>query len=183
MVKPDLPGAVKVLNPASRSRYESSWRCNRVIVKIDQLQFLKGGGRSMTRLFKVFILALGLLMMARCGGPTSYQKADDKSGLGYSDYQVKGNIYYVYVSGVPVSDKEVYRSYWHRRSKELCEGMGFQGYRIIEVKQVDGDPTPMEKSSVFYDRDDPRNRPGETLRDYSRPASVSGKVECLKKSK
>ncbi len=137
----------------------------------------------MTRLFRVAIFALVLPLIAGCGGPTAYQKADDKTGLGYSDYQVKGNIYYIYVSGVPFKDKEVYRSYWHRRSKELCEGLGFQEYRIVEYKQDDGDPTPMEKSSVFYDRDDPRNRPAETLKDYSRPASVSGKVECLKKSK
>ena len=137
----------------------------------------------MARLFKVFIFALVVLMNAGCGGPTSYQKADDHSGLGYSDYQVKDNIYHVYVSGVPVKDKGVYRDYWYRRSKELCEGMGFQEYRIIEYKQDDGDPTPVEKSAVTFDRRDPRYRAPEALKDYSRSASVSGEVECLKKSK
>ena len=140
-------------------------------------------GRIMTRLSKVFAFALVLLMNAGCGGPTPYQKADDRSGLGYSDYRVKDNIYHVYVSGVPVKDKAVYRDYWYRRSKELCEGMGFQAYRIIEYKQDDGDPTPVEKPAVYFDRQDTRNRPAEVLKDYSRSASVSGEVECLKKSK
>jgi hypothetical protein len=124
-----------------------------------------------------------LLMNAGCGGPTPYQKADDHSGLGYSDYQVKDNIYHVLVSGVPVKDKGVYRDYWYRRSKELCEGMGFQEYRIIEYKQDDGDPTPVETSAVPFDSRDPRHRAPETLKNYSRSASVSGEVECLKKSK
>jgi hypothetical protein len=137
----------------------------------------------MTSLFKVFIFALVVLMIAGCGGPTPYQKADDDGGLGYSDYQVKGNIYHLYVSGVPVKDKEVYRDYWYRRAKELCEGMGFQGYRIIEYKQDDGDPTPLEESTVLFDQRDPRYRAPKTLKNYSRSASVSGKVECLKKSK
>ena len=138
----------------------------------------------MTWFFKVFILALVLLMNAGCGGPTPYQKADDHSGLGYSDYQVKDNIYHVFVSGVPVKDKGVYLDYWYRRSKELCEGMGFQEYRIIEYKQDEGDPTPVEqKSAVPFDRTDPRYRAPEQLKDYSRPASVFGDVECLKKSK
>ena len=65
----------------------------------------------MKRLFKVFIFAILLLMNAGCSGPTPYQKADDRSGLGYSDYQVKDNIYHVSVSGVPVKDKGVYRDY------------------------------------------------------------------------
>ena len=137
----------------------------------------------MRRLFKVFIFAIVLLMNAGCGGPTPYQKADDHGGLGYSDYRVKDNIYHVFVSGVPVKDKGVYRDYWYRRSKELCEGMGFQEYRIIEYKQDDGDPTPVEKSATPYDSRDQRYRTQETLKDYSRSASVSGEVECLKKSK
>ena len=137
----------------------------------------------MTRLFKVFIFAIVLLMNAGCGGPTPYQKADDHGGLGYSDYQVKDNIYHVFVSGVPVKDKEVYRDYWYRRSKELCERMGFQEYRIIEYKQDDGDPTPVQKSATTYDSRDQRYRTQETLKDYSRSASVSGEVECLKRSK
>jgi hypothetical protein len=137
----------------------------------------------MTRLFKGSIFALVLLMNAGCGGPTPYQKADNRSGLGYSDYQVKDNIYHVYVSGVPVKDKGVYRGYWDRRSKELCEGMGFQEYRIIECKQDDGDPTPVEKSATPFDPRDARYRAAESLKDYSRSASVSGEVECLKKSK
>jgi len=137
----------------------------------------------MTRLFMVFIIAIVLLMNVGCGWPTPYKKADDHNGLGYSDYQVKGNIYHIYVSGVPVKDKGVYRDYWYRRSKELCEGMGFQEYRIIEYKQDEGDPTPVNKPAVSFSRDDPRNRPAETLKDYSRPASVSGNVECLRKSK
>ena len=135
----------------------------------------------MTRLWKVFILALVLLMIAGCGGPTPYQKADDRGGLGYSDYLVKDNIYYVSVSGVPVKDKEVYRDYWNRRSKELCEGMGFQEYRIIEYKQDEGDPTPLQKAATPIDPRDSRYRATEAVRDYSRSASVSGKVECLKK--
>jgi hypothetical protein len=137
----------------------------------------------MTRLFKAFILALVVLMNAGCGAPTPYQRADDHSGLGYSDYHVKGNIYHVYVSGVPVKDKGVYLDYWHRRSKELCQGMGFQEYRIIKYKQDDGDPTPLEKPADTYDSQDPRHRPPKTVQDYSRSASVSGEVECLKKSK
>jgi hypothetical protein len=137
----------------------------------------------MTRLLKVFIFALVLLMNAGCGGPTPYQKADDHGSLGFSDFRVKDNIYHVYVIGIPVKDKGVYRNYWYRRSKELCEGMGFQEYRIIEYKQDDGDPTPVEKPAVFFGPSDSRNRAAQTLEDYSRPASVSGKVECLKKSK
>ena len=137
----------------------------------------------MNSLFKVFIFALVLLMNAGCAGPTPYQRADDRSGLGYSDYQVKGNIYHVYVSGVPVKDKGVYLDYWHRRSKELCKGMGFQEYRIIEYKQDEGNPTALERSADSYDRDDPRHRPPESVKNYSRSASVSGEVECLKKSK
>jgi hypothetical protein len=137
----------------------------------------------MTRLFKVLIFALVLLMNAGCGGPTPYQKADDRGGLGYSDYQVKDNIYHVFVSGVPGIDKGVYRDYWYRRSKELCEGMGFQEYRIIEYKQDDGDPTPVVKSATPFDRQDSRYRAPETLKNYSRSASVSGEVECLKRIK
>jgi hypothetical protein len=137
----------------------------------------------MKRLFKVFIFAIVLLMNAGCGGPTPYQKADDRSGLGYSDYQVKDNIYHVSVSGVPVKDKGVYRDYWYRRAKELCEGMGFQEYRIIEYKQDDGDPTAVQKSAVPFDPRDARYRAPESLKDYSRSASVSGEVECLKKKK
>jgi hypothetical protein len=137
----------------------------------------------MTRLFKVFIFALVVLMNAGCGGATPYQKADDHGGLGYSDYQVKDNIYHVFVSGVPVKDKGVYRDYWYRRAKELCEGMGFQEYRVIEYKQDDGDPTPVETSAVSFDPRDARYRASETLKDYSRSASVSGEVECLKKGK
>jgi hypothetical protein len=137
----------------------------------------------MSRLFKAFILALVLMMSAGCGAPTPYQRAGERSGLGYSDYHVRGNIYHIYVSGVPVKDKGVYLGYWHRRSKELCEGMGFQEYRVIEYKQDDGDPTPVEKSAAVYDPRDPRARAGETVQDYSRSASVSGEVECLKKSK
>lgn len=135
----------------------------------------------MTSLWKGFIFALALLMIAGCGGPTPYQKADDRGGLGYSDYLVKDNIYYVSVSGVPVKDKEVYRDYWNRRSKELCEGMGFQEYRIIEYKQDEGDPTPLQKAATPIDPRDSRYRATEAVRDYSRSASVSGKVECLKK--
>jgi len=137
----------------------------------------------MKRLFKVFIFAVVLLMNAGCSGPTPYQKADDRSGLGYSDYQVKDNIYHVSVSGVPVKDKGVYRDYWYRRAKELCEGMGFQEYRIIEYKQDDGDPTAVQKSAVPFDPRDARYRATESLKDYSRSASVSGEVECLKKKK
>ncbi len=137
----------------------------------------------MARLFPAFLFALALLAGAGCGGPTPYQKADDRGGLGYSDYQVKDNIYYVYVSGVPVKNKEVYRGYWQRRSKEMCESLGFQGYRVIEYKQDEGDPAPIEKPAVFYDRDDGRNRPAERIRDYSRDATASGKVECLKQGK
>jgi hypothetical protein len=139
----------------------------------------------MKTLFTSSILAVVLLMNAGCGGPTPYQKADDRTGLGYSDYQVKGNIYHVTISGVPVNDKAVYRDYWHRRSKELCEGMGFQEYRVIDYKQDDGDPTPIEKSapSTPFDRNDPRYRSSQILKDYSRSASASGEVECLKKSK
>jgi hypothetical protein len=138
----------------------------------------------MTRLFKGFILATALMMSAGCGAPTPYQRADDRGGLGYSDYHVKGNIYHVYVSGVPIKDKEVYLGYWHRRSKEVCEGMGFQEYRVIEYKQDDGDPTPLlKKSAVLSDPRDPRSQTEKTVQDYSRSASVSGEVECLKKSK
>ena len=137
----------------------------------------------MTRLFKVFISALVLLMNAGCGGPTPYQKADDRGGLGYSDYQVKDNIYHVSVTGVSVKDKGIYLDYWHRRAKELCEAMDSQEYRIIEVKQDEGDPTPEHKSTVPFDYYDPRYRAPEEMLSYSRPASVSGQVECLKKSK
>ncbi|MGE5253231.1 MAG: hypothetical protein ACM3N7_04650 [Planctomycetaceae bacterium] len=138
----------------------------------------------MSRLFKAFILAIVLVMNAGCGAPTPYQRADDRGGLGYSDYHVKGNIYHVYVSGVPIKDKGVYLGYWHRRSKEICQGMGFQEYRVIEYKQDGGDPTPLvKKSDVLLDRRDPRSQATETVQDYSRSASVSGEVECLKKSK
>ena len=137
----------------------------------------------MTRLFTVFLFALVLLMNAGCGGPTPYQKAAGPTALGYSDYQVKDNIYHVFVSGVPVKDKGVYRDYWYRRSKELCEGKGFQEYRVIKYTQDDGDPTPVVKSGVPIDSRDQRYRAAETMKDYSRSASVSGEVECLKKSK
>jgi hypothetical protein len=138
----------------------------------------------MTRLIKAFLLAIVLVMIAACSAPTPYQRADHRSGLGYSDYHVKGNIYHVYVSGVPISDKGVYLGYWHRRSKELCEGMGFQEYRVIEYKQDDGDPTPIvKKSDVPLNPRDYTSQPMETVQDYSRSASVSGEVECLKKSK
>lgn len=132
---------------------------------------------------KIFIISLVLLMNAACGGPTPYQKADDRGGLGYSDYQVKGNIYHIYVSGVPIKDNTVYRDYWHRRAKELCEGMGFQEYKIIEYKQDEGDPTPVSESASILDPRDPRYRAPKTLKNYSRSASVSGKVECQKKNK
>ena len=130
----------------------------------------------------LFILTLVLLVNAGCSGPTPYQKATDYGGLGYSDYQVKDNIYHVSVTGVPGKDKGIYLDYWHRRAKELCEGMGSQEYRIIEVKEDEGDPTPERQSAVPYDLSDPRYKPREHLKYYSRPASVSGEVECLKKS-
>ncbi len=133
-------------------------------------------------LFGIFILTLMLLMNAGCGGPTPYQKKTDHDGLGYSDYQVKDNIYHVSVTGVPAKDKGIYLDYWHRRAKELCEGIGFREYRIIEVKQDEGDPSPEHKSTVPFDYYDPRYRAPEEMLGYSRPASVSGEVECLKKS-
>jgi len=134
-------------------------------------------------LFNVFMLALVLLLNAGCGGPTPYQKTDDHSGLGYSDYQVQDNIYHVFVSGVPVKDKGVYLEYWNRRAKELCEGMGFQEYRIKSTSIDEGDPTPRQSSTVPFDRQDRRYRDPEVLTTYSRSASVFGDVECLKKSK
>jgi hypothetical protein len=131
---------------------------------------------------QVLIFALLLLMNAGCGGLTPYEKADDHSGLGYSDYHVKGNIYHVYFSGVPLKKIGVYRDYWYRRAKELCEGLGFQEYRVIEVKEDEGDPTPIEKAAASYERNDPRYRAAELVKDYSRSASVSGEVECVKKN-
>ena len=139
----------------------------------------------MARLFRGMIFALGLLMAAACSTPTPYQKADDRIGLGYSDYKVKDNIYHVYVAGVPVKKTGVYLDYFHRRSKELCEGLGFQDYRVIQYKEDEGDPTPVEKSGSkeAYDRLDTRYRSSQTVKDYSRSATVSGDVECLTKNK
>jgi len=137
----------------------------------------------MARLFLALLFAFALFAGAGCSGPTPYQKADKDGGLGYSDYKVKGNIYHIYFSGAPVKNQEVYRAYFHRRAKELCEGPGFQGYRVIEFKQDAGDPTPVEKPAVFYAREDPRNRSAETVKDFGSAATASGQVECMKQGK
>jgi hypothetical protein len=88
----------------------------------------------MKLLLNIFILAIVLVLNAGCAGPTPYQKSADHDGLGYSHFHVQDNIYTVYFVGVPVKDKRLYLDYWNRRAKELCEEMGFQEYRVIEIE-------------------------------------------------
>jgi hypothetical protein len=135
---------------------------------------------KMKRLFNVFILAIVLLLNAGCAGPTPYQKSADHNGLGYSHYQVQDNIYRVYFVGVHVKDKGVYLDYWNRRAKELCEEMGFQEYRVIGHEQREGGKDVYEGKGGVVDMGFVW---ATTERSSTRPDSVSGEVECLKKSK
>jgi hypothetical protein len=133
----------------------------------------------MKRLFHVFILAIVLLLSAGCAGPTPYQKSSDHGGLGYSHDHVQDNIYRVYFVGVHVRDKGVYRDYWNRRAKDLCGEMGFQEYRVIGYEHREGGSDVVEWNVGNVDGFGWAT-PGQST---TRPDSVIGEVECLKKSK
>ncbi len=98
---------------------------------------------NVRRIFSVFIVSTVLLLIAACATP--YQPAGS-DGLGYSDWQVKDNIFHVVFTGNQNTSYQEVWMYAERRAREFCAARGYDDYdRLFNPQTEGGGPSTTDR--------------------------------------